>query len=298
MGLNDAGIGGALRAERLRQRWSIEYIARETRISPRMLDAIERDDLESLPGLLFTRNFVKQYALALRLDPAPFLDALPALDIESAPMPQLQEREREKLAWNPAWNSAIASVVWIMAAAAAAGAAYVHFSRPVLDQIRQKSAAAAVITPKPAAEPVSAPTLATPAPGDPVKTPARPEETPSAAPPLRKVAETTTRNAGNSSVNSPHKVNVLIQARADSWIEVSEDGKSVFSGILKSNESREFSSDDAIKLVAGNAGGITVSLNGHALNSLGAEGQVRTLRLTEAGPQALSRPPQAAPSQL
>lgn len=82
-----------------------------------------------------------------------------------------------------------------------------------------------------------------------------------------------------------HKVNVSIAAHADTWIQVLSDGKTVYTGTLKPNESKEFSADQIIKLTAGNAGGITVSLNGHTLDPLGAEGQVRVLRLTEAGPQ-------------
>ena len=61
------GIGERLRSERIRRKRSIDDISRETRIAPRMLEAIEKEEFSSLPGLLFARNFVKQYALALGL---------------------------------------------------------------------------------------------------------------------------------------------------------------------------------------------------------------------------------------
>ncbi len=40
----------------------IDDISRDTRIAPRFLEAIETEDYSSLPGLIFTRNFVRQYA--------------------------------------------------------------------------------------------------------------------------------------------------------------------------------------------------------------------------------------------
>lgn len=291
MGFADSGVGEALRAERLRQRRSIDQIARETRIPPRMLDAIEREDMETLPGLLFARNFVKQYATALGMEPAPLLGAMPALDIESSPMPQAPQRERDRPAWNPAWNGAISSIVWLGLAVAAAVAAYVHFNRPLETQANSIVAAAA---PRPEPARVAAERHG--------EAPA-PSVTSSAAPaavsaPVKDVAESTAPESGNSETGSGHKVNVVISARVDSWIEVSEDGKTVFSGILKPNESKEFSSDDPIKLIAGNAGGVTVSLNGRALDPLGAEGQVKVLSLTGEGPRAAGRAPQPAPNQL
>jgi cytoskeleton protein RodZ len=81
-------------------------------------------------------------------------------------------------------------------------------------------------------------------------------------------------------------VKVSITAHADSWIQIAADGRTVFTGTLKPNESREISGNEMVTLVAGNAGGITVSLNGRTLDPLGAAGQVKVLRLTEEGLQA------------
>ena len=61
-------IGDRLRQERLRRGLDIYQLAEQTKINASMLEAIEADDLEKLPGRFFTRSFIRQYAKALGLD--------------------------------------------------------------------------------------------------------------------------------------------------------------------------------------------------------------------------------------
>ena len=289
------GIGEKLRAERIRRKRSIEDISRETRIAPRMLEAIEKDDFNSLPGLLFARNFVKQYALALGLDPEPILAELPHIDISKAQMPEPPARpKRTAEIWDPEWNGAISSFVWFVVAIAAGVAAYIHFNRPLDTAARagnSRPAAAVVQTSPKTSAPAPQPGAA---PAEKAQTaPTRVAQAVPAAPgsagnqPIQSQAPKPASPAGRDEDNAPgRKVNVSITAHADSWIEVTADGRTVFTGTLKPNESREISGNDIVKLVAGNAGGITVSLNGRTLDPLGAAGQVKVLRLTEEGLQA------------
>jgi cytoskeletal protein RodZ len=259
-----------------------------------MLEAIEKEDFNSLPGLLFTRNFVKQYAVALGLDPEPILADLPHVDISTTPMPEPPAQSRSKHAeiWDPEWNGAISSFVWFVLAVAAGIAAYVHFNRPLETAPGPKNPAPAAQVaearpqPKPAPRPDSTPANAS---ADQTRT------TPVAATPV--VSHEPSVSAGNQPRQTDdesaagHKVKVSITAHADSWIQVTADGKTVFTGTLKPNESREISGNEMVQLLAGNAGGITVSLNGRTLDPLGAEGQVKMLRLTEEGLQAGVRNP-------
>ena len=282
------GIGERLRSERIRRKRSIEEISRETRIAPRMLEAIEKEEFNSLPGLLFTRNFVKQYALALALDPEPILAQLPQVDISTAPLPEPPVRSKHTEIWDPEWNGAISSFVWFAIAIAAGVAAYMHFNRPMETAAGSRVPQAVTETAQPGSGSGSPPRTdvaraeiadAAPVPtsdaasNDPNNAPAG---QPNGAKPLETDAE----------VATSHRVNVSITAHADSWIQVTADGKPVFTGILKPNESRQISGDEVVKLVAGNAGGITVSLNGRTLDRLGAEGQVKVIRLTGEGLQA------------
>jgi cytoskeletal protein RodZ len=62
-------FGGRLREARERRGLSLRVIADATRISVRALDALERNDIRQLPGGIFSRAFVRAYALEVGLDP-------------------------------------------------------------------------------------------------------------------------------------------------------------------------------------------------------------------------------------
>ncbi len=91
---------------------------------------------------------------------------------------------------------------------------------------------------------------------------------------------------------------VVITAHESAWVQMTVDGKVVFTGILKADEMKEIAADEQVKLVAGNAGALTILLNGKTLEPLGAIGQVRVVRLTAEGPQFLARSPQPEPDPL
>src|SRR6266545_1645289 len=61
-------VGETLRRERLKRNLDFEQISRELKISARFLQAIENDQYEKLPGGVFAKSFVRQYARLLGLD--------------------------------------------------------------------------------------------------------------------------------------------------------------------------------------------------------------------------------------
>src|SRR5947199_3191680 len=84
-------IGERLRRQRLQNRMSIEKIALDTKIGARLLEAIEAEQFEKLPGGVFRRSFVLQYARALGIDPEEIAAELKQLsqfdDIQVIPVP-------------------------------------------------------------------------------------------------------------------------------------------------------------------------------------------------------------------
>ena len=66
-------VGDRLRLQRQARGISIEHIARQTKISARWLEAIEREHFEQLPGGIFTRSFIRQYARSIGLDDDPVI---------------------------------------------------------------------------------------------------------------------------------------------------------------------------------------------------------------------------------
>jgi cytoskeletal protein RodZ len=61
-------IGAFLRHEREIRQVSLEELVQQTRIPLRMLQRIEDDRFDELPGEVFTRGFLRSYARALNLD--------------------------------------------------------------------------------------------------------------------------------------------------------------------------------------------------------------------------------------
>jgi transcriptional regulator with XRE-family HTH domain len=58
-----------LRRHRTRSRVSIEEIAANLRIRPELLEGLERNDLSGWPRGLYSRAWIRAYALAVDLDP-------------------------------------------------------------------------------------------------------------------------------------------------------------------------------------------------------------------------------------
>src|SRR5205807_3721496 len=64
-----SGIGQMLRDARERRGVSLRQIANATKISVAALEALERNDISRLPGGIFSRAFVRSYAIEVGLDP-------------------------------------------------------------------------------------------------------------------------------------------------------------------------------------------------------------------------------------
>jgi len=60
---------------------TLAAVAGRTRIAPHHLDALERSDLDALPAGPFGRSYIRSYAEALGIDPAPILEAYHVLEV-------------------------------------------------------------------------------------------------------------------------------------------------------------------------------------------------------------------------
>src|SRR5687767_14691179 len=62
-------FGGKLRQARERRGISLRQISASTKIAAAALDALEKNNISKLPGGIFSRAFVRSYALEVGLDP-------------------------------------------------------------------------------------------------------------------------------------------------------------------------------------------------------------------------------------
>jgi cytoskeletal protein RodZ len=247
-------FGGKLRQARERRGISLRQIAASTKISAAALEALERNDISKLPGGIFSRAFVRSYAIEVGLDPEEtvreFLERFnqePAPAADSAPgeIPEeeraFQERQRK------AARIAIAAVVGIVVLLAALVFAY--RTRIV------SRAGSEPRTPDPAA-------TAAPEPSDPAPPAAPPPQAPAAAPASQLLLE--------------------LAPTSDCWVSVTVDGRKMFARVMPVGEKQSFTVTRDATVEIGDAGAFAYSVNGKPGKPLGDKGQVRTLKLTPA----------------
>ncbi|MBI1790359.1 MAG: helix-turn-helix domain-containing protein [Acidobacteria bacterium] len=275
-------MGEKLRRRRLESGVSLDQIASQTKISVRMLQAIEAERYDRLPGGVFRKKFIEQYARAVGMDAealAVDLKHLSQFDEE----PDIPGRETPRFGSDMPpiqpgrdWSGVVKPLGALAALAAVIlGCAGVYVwwqkaggnSRP---QPVIRATAAAVPAPLPAppvvekAPPAAAAGLA----------PASQPLEPASTFPLR----------------------VGIAAGERTWIQVSSDGKRVFASTLQPSQSKTIEAVARVRLVVGNAGGLEITLNGNPIGPIGPRGQVRVVEFTPRGFQIVSRkPPTAEP---
>jgi hypothetical protein len=82
---------------------------------------------------------------------------------------------------------------------------------------------------------------------------------------------------------------VQVVATEKTWVSITVNGRSVFSGTLQPNESRTISRVERAKMVIGNAGGVEVLTDGKSIGPIGPPGHVRFVLLSPDGPRILTK---------
>ena len=62
-------IGHILQTARKEKGWTVSDVSKKTRIRTKYLELIELNDWDALPGIAYTRGFIKSYAEAVDLVP-------------------------------------------------------------------------------------------------------------------------------------------------------------------------------------------------------------------------------------
>jgi len=115
--------GRRLRRAREAKRLEATRIATELRLTPRTIDAIERDDYANLPSPVFVAGYIRSYARLVELDPEPLLDAFRRLHPAAEPPPRIATGAGAG-ADTGAGGGWLAPVVGIAVVAALLGGAY------------------------------------------------------------------------------------------------------------------------------------------------------------------------------
>jgi cytoskeleton protein RodZ len=131
-----ATAGARLKAAREAAGLSVDAVARQLKLAPRQVKAIEDDDWPRLPGRTFVRGFARNYARCVQLDPDAVMALLPAPDtVPALERPTLAASRRpmgeipvERVGRRPAarWLTTLLLIAII------AAVAIYEFSRPPL----------------------------------------------------------------------------------------------------------------------------------------------------------------------
>jgi cytoskeletal protein RodZ len=254
-----ASFGENLRRERELRGVDLRDIAEATNISLRFLQALEQDRADVLPGGIFPKAFVRQYATYLGLDPdrlvAEYVYTHGGEVSEGGAAPRRPASGRMAAVF---FGLILAGGVALFAAARAG----VFGREPT--------------APEP--EPAATPDVTLPA--DRVYPPPPPSTT-AAAP-------------GTPLTGA---LVLSLTARQDCWVEVQLDGTTALSRILTQGETQRLEAQSQIVLSVGNAGGIAFSVNDRPGIPLGREGEVkRNIVITKESVPALLQENAAAPA--
>lgn len=83
-------LGETLRKAREKREILIDDVARETRIAPRYLEALEKGELAELPGSTFGKGYLRTYARFLGLDPEPLVEIYLEVEAEQTREGQIE----------------------------------------------------------------------------------------------------------------------------------------------------------------------------------------------------------------
>ncbi len=306
-------FGEKLKLEREKRKITLEQISSSTKIGTRMLQALEEDKFNQLPGGIFNKGFVRAYSRFVGLDEdqtiAEYLeasgDAAPAATAPESPEDGARENEEKARRLDAISDTPVRQLPWGLFAAvllvvALALSLWSHRRgehakqsvRPTPTTAATQSPAAPLSGGKSggASEGVSkekggtgSPASRLPATGSPsTASPA----VPSASPAVPKTSQNLTPQnlAAAAPAATPGEFTVVIHAREESWVSITADGRALSSELLAADTERAIRGRKEIIVRVGNAGGIDFRFNGKKLDTGGDYGEVKTVTF---GPQGI-----------
>jgi len=300
-------FGTFLRQAREQRGLSLQELAVTTKISARLLEALERNDPSKLPGGIFSRAFVRAYAREVGLDPdvavASFVSAFPN-ESGADEMPATTSAvEAESFEQRRRVVRIVARLLGVAVLVAIVAFVYYSTFRPKFlttgpGQTRPPVAGSASRAPSlaqsqpPAPGPTSSVMPAATLPDAAATPPSGQAEraAPAAAPSVPAPEPAATVGAPAGAAASQQAPLVVVLTLTDScWLFVSVDGTRAASRTASAGERLEFAVQRSITLKAGNAGALSVTLNGRPARALGHPGQVVTTTITASGYEAFLR---------
>jgi cytoskeleton protein RodZ len=280
-------FGTHLRLAREKRGLTLQQIAATTKISGRVLAALERNDISILPGGIFSRAFVRSYAREIGLDPERTVE----LFVASFPTESAPEAAPVVLAEDPVEFESGRRVATTLLQLAGLSlvvvvAVLIYFNlrgttKPVMPPEGQRPAT----SPARGAEPSPPP----PAPrvgegqAQPSADPGAPApaDVPASVLPAGAVPSATTPSAQAAAAPEPSApLRVSLTTKGPCWISLTVDGTRAVARVVQAGERLTYPAQSEIVLNVGDAGAVALTINDVPARALGAPGTVVTTRIT------------------
>lgn len=250
--------GRRLAAARADCGFAVADIARQLKLSPWQVEALEAGDYGRLPGTVFVRGFIRNYARLVKLDPAPLLASaerelpqIPNVAPEMPPALGAPFPTGRELRWH---KYAIVMIVLVVPVV------IFEFYVDEPHEVTVKSRPVTLPPPQPVREaepaaepPVVAEAAAEPPPAAPAVPRPREKARAEPAPLLERVA---------SVEHNPGEQLVRFRFDQESWVEVRDrSGRKIFSQLNAAGTEQTVSGVPPLSLVVGNAAGVRLLYN-------------------------------------
>jgi len=315
-GRSSGGFGVKLRDARERRGLSLRALAHATKISVAVLEALERDDISRLPGGIFSRAFVRSYAVEVGLDPdATIHDFIAQFPNSSVTTGHSTRDSVEDGVSVDSDRRMAGTFLWLLGLSIPIAGALLYYGAAGRGIGRQRTAEPSTATAadsKPPTEPPDSasggereradavapgtaatmppatPAVATPVAATPVEaTP--PVSTPAAATPVVVPPTATTPPAALPAAAAPataapvaDRLTVLLSVRRACWVTAIVDGQTTIERLLQPGDQQTIDVTRDMVLTAGDASAVMLTLNGAPARPLGASGELVTVRFNPA----------------
>lgn len=277
------GIGEELRKRREELGLSIYDIENQTKIKASFIEAIEDENFDKIPGRVYVKGFIKNYAKVLGLDHLPYLQKVNQLfqeenimdeDILANSKPQLVRPVREKSSFGKVLKLLL--ILLLISGLAFAGFKGFQYFAADSDQIMQ--------TEDPTEPPVETEELDSEKSDDqerPDSEEVSQEPNQVTGPQIGQEEETESKESAK-----PKKIELEVimseggPGKESCWLQVIVDGKLEFEQtIMAGREALIFRAAESIDLTYGNAAAIEIRINGENQGYLGEPGEVDTKKI-------------------
>lgn len=243
-------VGELLRAERLKKDLSIKDVESAISIRALYLNAIEEGNYAIIPGEVYLKGFIRNYATFLGLDPQEVMEIYRQNKGQASESEQAESQPAQvpvPPAGGGSWKKWVSAAIG--AAAVVAGLSWWSSQTP---------------SPAPPPQPPSANQQQT----------GQANTQPNPAPGTAAQSATPAKPAA--------KVVVSAKYSAQCWTQITADGKQIYEGTPKSGESMTWEAANRLSAKFGNAGVVDLVYNGAPVGKIGGNGEVvvKTFTLT------------------